>query len=45
MPELTISEELYAQLAAEAGDEDIEETMWKMVASYRRGENPEADTD
>lgn len=43
MPELTISDELYDQLKAEAEDGDIEETIWKMVGMYRRAHNPEAD--
>ncbi len=42
MPEITVSEELYEQLEAES-TEEIDETLWKMVGSYRRTHNPEAD--
>ncbi|SEO91110.1 hypothetical protein SAMN04487948_107111 [Halogranum amylolyticum] len=45
MPEITVSEELYRQLQAESDDGDIEGSLWKMVALYRRSHNPEADTD
>lgn len=44
MPDITVSEELYRQLEAEAESENIEESLWKMVALYRRFHNPEADT-
>jgi hypothetical protein len=44
MQELTISEELHNQLQIEADDGDLEATMWKMVAIYRRAHNPEVDS-
>jgi hypothetical protein len=44
MPDITISEELYRQLEAESEGGNIEESLWKMVALYRRSHNPEADT-
>lgn len=40
MPEITVSETLYRQLVDEAGDDPLDETMWKMVGQYRRGNNP-----
>lgn len=43
MPEITVSEELYSQIEAESGGEDMNETLWKMVGNYRRLNNPEAD--
>jgi hypothetical protein len=45
MPEIAISEELYQQIEAETDDEDIEETLWKMIGMYRRARNPEAETE
>lgn len=45
MPEITISEELYRQLQAESSDGDIEKSLWKMVAAYRRLHHPEADSE
>lgn len=43
MPEITVSQELYSQLEAESSDDDFDETLWKMVGTYRRANNPEAD--
>jgi hypothetical protein len=43
MPEITVSEELYNQIAAESSADDMEEGLWKMVGNYRRANNPEAD--
>lgn len=45
MPEITISEELYQQIKAESSTDDIDETLWKMLGSYRRMHNPQADVD
>jgi len=44
MPEITVSDDLYRQLEAESLDSDISDTLWKMVGSYRRANNPESDT-
>ena len=43
MPEITISEELYAQIEDESSTDDLEETLWTMLGSYRRMHNPQAD--
>jgi hypothetical protein len=43
MPEITVSENLYRQIRAESAEEDAEETLWKMVGTYRRANNPQAD--
>lgn len=43
MPEITISKELYDQIQDESSSGDIEETVWKMLGSYRRMHNPQAD--
>ncbi|WP_161569869.1 hypothetical protein [Salinigranum halophilum] len=43
MPELTISDELYTQLETETTDGDVEGTLWRMVAMYRRTHSPQAD--
>ena len=43
MPEITVSEDLYRQLESESSDTDITDTLWKMVGSYRRSNNPESD--
>lgn len=42
MPEINVSEPLYRQLvsASEAEGEDVDETMWKMVGRYSRGNTP-----
>ncbi|WP_169330965.1 hypothetical protein [Haloferax mediterranei] len=45
MPEITISEELYRQLQAESSGGDIETSLWRMVAVYRRLNHPEADSE
>lgn len=45
MPEITVSDDLYKQLRAESADNDLSDTLWKMVGSYRRANNPEADTN
>jgi hypothetical protein len=42
MPEITVSEELYRQIRSETTDEDIDKTLWKMVGTYRRSNNPQA---
>lgn len=44
MPEITVSEELYRQISAETSGNDFDEALWRMVGSYRRANNPEADT-
>ena len=44
MPQITVSDDLYRQLEAESLDTEISETLWKMVGSYRRANNPESDT-
>jgi hypothetical protein len=43
MPEITISDELYRQIEAESSADDINETLWKMLGSYRRTHNPQSD--
>jgi hypothetical protein len=43
MPEITVSEELYSQIEAESSDEDVDKALWRMVGTYRRANNPEAD--
>lgn len=41
MPEITVSDSLYRQLVdASSGEETLDNTMWKMVAQYQRGNNP-----
>ncbi|SFG53080.1 hypothetical protein SAMN04488063_2323 [Halopelagius inordinatus] len=40
MPEINVSEPLYRQLVAASEDEDLDETMWKMVGRYSRGNTP-----
>jgi hypothetical protein len=44
MPEITVSDQLYRQIQAEASDENVDQALWKMVGRYRRRNNPEADT-
>jgi hypothetical protein len=44
MPQITVSDDLYRQLEAESLDTEINDTLWKMVGSYRRANNPESDT-
>ena len=44
MPQITVSDDLYRQLETESTDTEISETLWKMVGSYRRANNPESDT-
>jgi hypothetical protein len=41
MPDITVSEELYRQIDSE-GDEDTDKTLWRMVGTYRRSNNPQA---
>jgi hypothetical protein len=41
MPEITVSEELYRQIQSEA-DGDLDRALWKMVGTYRRQNNPQA---
>lgn len=43
MPSIEVSENLYRQLESEANGERLDDTLWKMVGSYRRRNNPEAD--
>jgi len=45
MPKIEISERLYRQITAESGTtgDDVDKTLWKMVGTYRRENNPEAD--
>gem|GEM_PF-415439 len=43
MPEITVSDDLYRQLEAESRDTDVTDTLWEMVGSYRRANNPESD--
>lgn len=43
MPRIEVSENLYRQLEDEANGEDLDDTLWKMVGTYRRKNNPEAD--
>jgi hypothetical protein len=40
MPEISVSDSLYRQIASASDGDDIDETMWKMVAHYSRGNNP-----
>ncbi|WP_185903283.1 hypothetical protein [Halonotius terrestris] len=44
MPQITVSDDLYRQLEAESSEKDVTDTLWKMVGSYRRSNNPESDT-
>lgn len=44
MPEITVSDQLYRQIQAEATDGNVDQALWKMVGTYRRANNPEADT-
>ena len=43
MPHIEVSDNLYRQLEDEANGEAIDDMLWKMVGSYRRKNNPEAD--
>ncbi|MGB9930324.1 hypothetical protein [Haloarcula amylolytica] len=43
MPRIEVSENLYRQIESETGNDDLNDTLWKMVGSYRRTNNPEAD--
>jgi hypothetical protein len=43
MPEISVSNDLYRQIES-ATDDDMEATLWEMVGSYRRQNNPEAAT-
>lgn len=43
MPRIEVTESLYRQLEEESDGENINDTLWKMVGSYRRKHNPEAD--
>lgn len=40
MPEISVSEPLYRQLLSASEGEDLDETMWKMVGYYSRGNTP-----
>ena len=40
MPEITVSDSLYRQLVDASGEETLDNTMWKMVAQYKRGNTP-----
>lgn len=42
MPEITVSQDLYDQIEAESDDGEMEATLWEMVGTYRRRNNPEA---
>lgn len=44
MPEISVSEELYEQLKAAGSTDEIEETLWQMLGSYQRQNNPQSDT-
>ncbi|WP_197428486.1 hypothetical protein [Halapricum sp. CBA1109] len=43
MPQIGVSDDLYEQIRAESAGEEMEATLWEMVGSYRRQNNPEAD--
>ena len=43
MPRIEVSENLYRQIESETSNDDFNDTLWKMVGSYRRTNNPEAD--
>jgi len=43
MPRIEVSENLYRQLEDEANGDDLDDTLWKMVGTYRRKNNPESD--
>ena len=43
MPRIEVSENLYRQLEDEANGERLDDTLWKMVGTYRRKQNPQAD--
>ena len=43
MREISISDDLYRQINDETGEQEFDETLWKMVGSYRRENNPESD--
>ena len=40
MPEITVTEQLYRQLEAEADGQELESALWEMVGRYRREHNP-----
>lgn len=40
MPQIQVSDSLYRQLVSVSEEDDIDETMWKMVARYGRGNSP-----
>jgi hypothetical protein len=43
MPQIDVPESLYRQLENEANGDAIDDTLWKMVGTYRRKNNPESD--
>jgi len=43
MPRIEVSENLYRQLEDEANGERLDDTLWKMIGTYRRKNNPESD--
>ena len=43
MPRIDVPENLYRQIESETTDGDLNDTLWKMVGTYRRTNNPEAD--
>ena len=43
MPRIEVSENLYRQLESESNGEELDDTLWKMVGSYRRRNNQGAD--
>lgn len=40
MPEITVSESLYRQLEKASEGDDLDQTMWRMVGEYKRGNVP-----
>lgn len=40
MPEITVSDTLYRQLVDASGGEELDQTMWRMVHKYQRGNSP-----
>jgi hypothetical protein len=43
MPRIEVSENLYRQLESESNGERLDDTLWKMIGTYRRKNNPESD--
>jgi hypothetical protein len=40
MPEITVSDSLYRQLIDASAGEELDQTMWRMVHKYQRGNSP-----